>query len=375
VFKNFILILFLILLVIPNISYGAVKVPGLPLVQCGRSQDDPSTDIKEDNPCTRCDLFRLLKNLIDLITYGVMPPVAVLFFIWAGLLILLGGANPSLVAQGKNIFTTTIYGILIMLSAWLITNTLIKSVGARYDNANNWWQFTCIQTGGQTSNQPPSDQPPSDQPPSDQPPSDTVATCVYDSVNPPMNNLTNLCQPRQMTCNASACRQYVSAINQYASRTGLPNGANFLKAIMMKESACRIEAQSSSVPPSCGLMQLQASTANIYKSRCGITADITCDWLKNSANADASICIAAEYIRALTQTSCGNTPRGVAAGYNGGSGACNNSIDCAGETSCSGEPVKRWECWYDNRQHTICNTGYNETRDYVTKVLYCYNNP
>ncbi|MFH1231189.1 MAG: putative Ig domain-containing protein, partial [Planctomycetota bacterium] len=188
---------------------------------------------------------------------------------------------------------------------------------------------------------------------------------------------TNLCQARVMTCTASACSQYVSAINQYASRTGMANGVNFLKAIMIKESACNVAAQSPSNPPSCGLMQLKASTANIYKSRCGVSnnVDITCDWLRDSVNANASICIAAEYMNALTQSVCGSTPRGVAAGYNGGSGACNQSVDCAGATNCAGGAVQRWECLYDNSQHTICNTGYTETRDYATKVLYCYSNP
>ena len=188
---------------------------------------------------------------------------------------------------------------------------------------------------------------------------------------------TNLCQPRSMTCNASACGQYVTAINQYAGRTGVTNGANFLKAIMIKESACNVGAQSGSVPPSCGLMQLKASTASIYKTRCGVPSnvDITCNWLKDPANANTSICIAAEFMGALTRTSCGSMPRGVSAGYNGGSGACANSVSCAGDTSCDNSPVRKWECLYDNPQRNACNTGYAETRDYATKVLYCYNNP
>ena len=185
---------------------------------------------------------------------------------------------------------------------------------------------------------------------------------------------TNLCQARQMNCSASTCSQYVPAINQYA---GGAASANLLKAIMIKESACRVGVQSNSNPPSCGLMQLKPSTANIYRNRCGIESavNITCDWLKSPANASASICIAAEYVRALAQTSCGSSTRNLAAGYNGGSGACNQSQDCNGQTSCDGSPVKRWECLYDNPEHTVCNEGYDETRDYATKVLYCYNNP
>jgi len=491
--KKLLLILILVLLLIPSFAF-AIDVPGWPIVPCGlnaQPKDSAGNELPKTGPdaydytkaCGRCDLFKLLKNLIDFTVGALMPAVAILLFVWAGFLILLGGANTNLVAQGRQIFSTTFFGILIMLSAWMITNTLIKSIGSNYDKANTWWQFTCVEpvpaqpstfkyscnqnnqcvvnpegtyttsncdnqcqsgatfsittsslpngTVGQSYNQ--TIRVSGGTPFTGSAPyawtqlgslpaglsfntatgvilgtptavgTSTFTIRVTDNSSPPKSaekqfsivvvglgmptpttspELTcgqpweqNLCQPRQMTCGASACNQYISAINQYSNRTGVANGANFLKAIMIKESACNVTAQSDSTPPSCGLMQLKASTAAIYKDRCGVTADITCDWLKDSINATASICIAAEYMGALTQTSCGGTPRGVAAGYNGGSGACENSVDCAGETSCAGGPVQRWECLYDNPQQNICNTGYAETRDYATKVLYCYNNP
>lgn len=188
----------------------------------------------------------------------------------------------------------------------------------------------------------------------------------------------NLCQPRQMTCSVSACSQYVQAINQNA---GGAASANLLKAIMIKESTCNIRAASGT---SYGLMQLSPGTVTAaYKTRCDVPANTNVDraWLTNPVNATASICIAAEYVRALSQTSCGSNIRNLAAGYNGGSGACNQSVSCTGETSCDGTPVKKWECLYDDKEHQVCNGGtdpmggYNQTRDYATKVLYCYNNP
>ena len=145
--KNLFLIFILVLLLLPSIAFA---VPGLPIVQCGTSA---TAD------CTRCDLFKLLKNLIDFTVGVLMPAVAILLFVWAGFLILLGGANTNLVTQGRQIFSTTFFGILIMLSAWMITNTLIKSIGSNYDKANTWWQFECVETvpvGPPPSGQPPS---------------------------------------------------------------------------------------------------------------------------------------------------------------------------------------------------------------------------
>ncbi len=348
-FKRFLLISILTLLLLPSIAFA---VPGLPIVQCGTST---TAD------CTRCDLFKLLKNLIDFTVGVLMPAVAVLLFVWAGFLILLGGANPNLVTQGRTIFTNTFYGIIIMLSAWMITNTLIKSVGAQYDNADTWWQFRCVESAPI--------QPPVVQPPVEPPVDGEPAVCGQSWEQ-------NLCQSRSMACGASACGQYVSAINQYAGRTGITNGANLLKAIMVKESTCNPNADSGHAY---GVMQFKPATAILYASRCGVqnpSQTITPQWLKD--NPVLSICIAAEYIKAISQSACGSSVRNIAAGYNGGegaNGACGLSVSCSGEASCDSSPKKKWECLYDNPQQNVCNTGFAETRDYATKVLYCYNNP
>jgi len=339
VFKKLLFISVLTLLLLPSFAF-AVDVPGLPLVPCGTSTTAP---------CTQCDLFQLLKNVIDFTVGGLMPPLAALLFIWGGLLLLVGGANPGWVAQGKTIFTNTFYGVMVMLAAWMITNTLIKSVGATYDTADTWWQFTCTTD---VSGAPP----------------DVSGTPPVDGGACGQSWEQNLCEPRQMTCSASACSQYTSAINKYA---GGAASANLLKAIMMKESTCDASAESQA--GSYGLMQLQPLTANMYKQNCGVTEDITGIWLKS--HPEESICIAAAYIRGLDQSACGGSVRTLAAGYNGGGGACDPSQVCVGETSCDGGSVQRWECLYDDKEPSVCNTGYAETRDYATKVLYCYSNP
>ncbi|PIR42098.1 MAG: hypothetical protein COV30_00130 [Candidatus Yanofskybacteria bacterium CG10_big_fil_rev_8_21_14_0_10_37_15] len=344
--KKIIILLTLVFVLFPLF---ADAVSWLPIVPCGTSSNPQE--------CTRCDLFKLFKNIIDFLLYGFMPPVAAILFVWGGFLILMGGASPGNISRGKSIFWNTFLGVLIMLSSWLITNTIIKSLADESITNPNvpWYQFECKETVRSGEQPPIVSNPPED--------GGDEGICSFGGIN--------LCQPRQMSCGASKCDQYVSAINQYAGRTGVANGANFLKAIMIKESACNAEADSGHAK---GIMQLKPSTANIYKNRCGVSGDTTAQWLKD--NPELSICIAAEYIKSLSGTSCGNTPRNIAAGYNGGAaGACGNSVDCAGETSCDGSPVKRWECLYDDSEHNVCNTGYDETRDYATKVIYCYNNP
>lgn len=192
-------------------------------------------------------------------------------------------------------------------------------------------------------------------------PNNTGVTCRFSG--------KNLCQPVATQCSAASCSQYVASINKYAGGAAT---ISLLKSIMFRESSCNPRASSGS---SFGLMQLQPSTANMFAKRCGVNERITTSWLTNPANADASVCISANYIRSIASGTCGSSVRNIAAGYNGGTGVCKPSTDCAGEIGCSGQPVQRWECLYDNTQHTICNTGYDQSRDYAGWVSYCNDNP
>lgn len=133
-------------------------------------------------PCNQCDLLRLLKNIIDFVLIGLMPPAAAILFVWGGFLILMGGANPGWMTQGKSIFWNTAIGIAIISSSWLITNTIIRSIAA--DNvAPEWWKFECRVTTGRGEplpvpqpqpepgpEQPPISEPEPGQPPAPQPP-------------------------------------------------------------------------------------------------------------------------------------------------------------------------------------------------------------
>lgn len=135
-------VVILSLLLFVTLSQTVLAVSWLPLVPCGVANDNPDTPQDERQPCNRCDLFRLLKNIIDFVLIGLMPPAAAILFVWGGFLILMGGANPGLISQGKTIFWNTAIGVVIISSSWLITNTIIRSVAA--DNiAPEWWKFEC----------------------------------------------------------------------------------------------------------------------------------------------------------------------------------------------------------------------------------------
>ncbi len=118
--------------------------PGEPLVPCG---------IKGYPDCTKCELLHLVRHLIDFMLLAAGPVLATLFFIIAGVYIMLGGANPGMLAQGKRIFKDTVIGLLIIMLAWVITNTLIntlvqQAVGPGINfSFDTWWAISCAQLG------------------------------------------------------------------------------------------------------------------------------------------------------------------------------------------------------------------------------------
>lgn len=146
---NFSVFIFILSFLIFPLVVSAVD--WLPLVPCGISEKNEAAfkakgqgraDWDYSRPCTRCDTFRLVENSINFVLLGVVPPVAAVLFIAAGLLILLAGANPGLYAKGIAIFKNTFIGLLIILASWLIVNTFIQSFGPNQVKGS-WFSFTC----------------------------------------------------------------------------------------------------------------------------------------------------------------------------------------------------------------------------------------
>ena len=131
--KNIVKIGFLVVILTAFLPIYSAHAGFLPIVQCGTSTT------KE---CNTCDLFAMVKRMIDFGIYVFTPAVATAFFIYAGFLMLLSGANPGLFGKAKGIFTNTIYGVAIVLTAWLITNTFIINFGPA-NAQKSWSEFTC----------------------------------------------------------------------------------------------------------------------------------------------------------------------------------------------------------------------------------------
>lgn len=73
--------------------------------------------------CDFCAFIKLANNVITFIIYTSFL-VAVVGFMYAGLLLLTAQGDPGKRNNAKKIFTHTMWGFVIILSAWLIVYTI-----------------------------------------------------------------------------------------------------------------------------------------------------------------------------------------------------------------------------------------------------------
>ena len=358
-------------------------------------------------------------NGIMLVTIGVAGVLAVVMIVICGIQ-MIGSPSVSQKSASKECITNAILGLLLAAGSWIILNTinadLLKSdmtlgalptpaavVGAPVIEANptapGWYfKYGSVLTGdkrfsksltGEMCNklhaqfqadpahytilsgcyEIKAGSPPPPPPASTAPPTTTGITCTQTGMN--------LCEPLYQPCTNPNCAKLAGMAASAAATIGGGASAALIKAIIMNESSCGINVVGDG-GASCGPMQVSVTNANKYRAKCGITTTMTCGWLAAEANWPKAICLGAAYLDAVSKSVCGTSVRNIAAGYNGGFGACAASADCASDTSCSGAAVQRWECLYEDSAHTVCNGGaksYISTRNYATHALYCTNNP
>lgn len=116
--KSAFLVLVLLILFVPVVSFGAGLVP------C-------------DNVSKICDFsafMDLLNGVISFILFKLALPLAAIMFVYAGfLLITAGGEAAHSRAKAKNIFTNAVIGLVLAAIAWIIVRTLLSILG--YDGA------------------------------------------------------------------------------------------------------------------------------------------------------------------------------------------------------------------------------------------------
>ena len=82
------------------------------------------------NGCTLCDLFVLIKNVVDFLVKDIAVPLAVIIFIYGGIMMLTSAGSEEKIKKGKTALGQAIWGLIIVFAAWLIIDTIIKGFAA-----------------------------------------------------------------------------------------------------------------------------------------------------------------------------------------------------------------------------------------------------
>lgn len=115
------------------------------LVPCGRSCDDPTTEINEAAECSFCHFFFLAKNIMDWILKFAVTSLAALMLIIGGFILATSRGNPGQAQKGKDILIWTFAGLAVMFVGWMVVNSIFTGLGVVEWGGvtGGWWEFRC----------------------------------------------------------------------------------------------------------------------------------------------------------------------------------------------------------------------------------------
>ena len=115
------------------------------LVPCGRclkakDKDDKTTvynhkldslhSCKNDKtyiPCTLCHTFIIFDHIISFTLGTLIPSLALLVIVFAGILLITAASNPEKVNKGKSTLTYAVLGLFLAYFSWAIITVIVSS--------------------------------------------------------------------------------------------------------------------------------------------------------------------------------------------------------------------------------------------------------
>lgn len=74
-------------------------------------------------------IIEILCLSVNFMTEKLMPPIAVLFVLWAGFMYIIAGTSPENITKAKNILISTFIGVVILLLAPALVTFIVGAVG------------------------------------------------------------------------------------------------------------------------------------------------------------------------------------------------------------------------------------------------------
>jgi len=122
------------------------------LVPCARHCDNPETPNDETEPCSVCHLIVLGHNIVKYVLFiSVFIALAVITF--AGVIYITSAGDQGMISTAKGALKAALFGMIFVLAAWVIVNTLITIFLPVNNDAfqgglkGNWMQYYCESAG------------------------------------------------------------------------------------------------------------------------------------------------------------------------------------------------------------------------------------
>lgn len=108
---------------------GALDLQAAQLVTCTGYTD-----------CNFCSFGEMVNNIINWL-FGILTVLAVVIMAWAGIKLVTSGGNQEAMRWAKERIVYVIIGFLLMLTSWLIIDTILRGLTGSEKGMNYWGSF------------------------------------------------------------------------------------------------------------------------------------------------------------------------------------------------------------------------------------------
>jgi len=98
--------------------------------------------------CTGCHLLVMIDGIIDYLLIYIIPPIALLMIVLAGVMFYFSGSKPDLRKKASNTLKYTVIGLFLIYGSFMIVNLIFSLIGlASWTGLQGgWFSFECVPT-------------------------------------------------------------------------------------------------------------------------------------------------------------------------------------------------------------------------------------
>lgn len=79
--------------------------------------------------CQFCHFFVMLDRIVDFVLINIIPPLAVLMIVVAGIMFYFGGGKPDLLTRGRKLITGVVIGLFLIYGSYMIIGIFLSVLG------------------------------------------------------------------------------------------------------------------------------------------------------------------------------------------------------------------------------------------------------